>query len=281
MSNIIEFFREMPRRKKLTLLLTSIIVIVLTILFFIFEKPIMRALAPVAEEIRDLKFGYLIIGGIIIASSIPPIPGYGSMIFICGFIYGFPLGFAPAYIFALLGASFSFFVCRSICLGYARKLTKKKSNFQKLALAIEEGGFKIIFLIRLSPFPFPWSNAFFGTIQTVSFWKFFLATALSLPKLLIYIFIGSRFRNLTEEMDSTSRTINYVTLAVGSVLLFFAAWYIYRKMNASVNAAAVKRLIHMEESSSLDRLDLSEIDSSEIYADELVVDEVNERGKLQ
>lgn len=42
MSNIIEFFREMPRRKKLTLLLTSIIVIVLTILFFIFEKPIMR-----------------------------------------------------------------------------------------------------------------------------------------------------------------------------------------------------------------------------------------------
>ncbi|CAB5395385.1 unnamed protein product, partial [Rhizophagus irregularis] len=172
-------------------------------------------------------------------------------------------------------------VCRSICLGYARKLTKKKSNFQKLALAIEEGGFKIIFLIRLSPFPFPWSNAFFGTIQTVSFWKFFLATALSLPKLLIYIFIGSRFRNLTEEMDSTSRTINYVTLAVGSVLLFFAAWYIYRKMNATVNAAAVKRLLQMEESGSLDRLDLSEIDSSEIYADELVVDEVNERGKLQ
>jgi hypothetical protein len=42
MSNIIEFFREMPRRKKITLLLTSIIVIVLTILFFIFEKPIMR-----------------------------------------------------------------------------------------------------------------------------------------------------------------------------------------------------------------------------------------------
>lgn len=35
-------------------------------------------------------------------------------------------------------------ICRSICLGYARKLTKKKSNFQKLALAIEEGGFKVV-----------------------------------------------------------------------------------------------------------------------------------------
>ena len=41
MSNIIEFFREMPRRKKITLLLISIIVIILTTLFFIFEKPIM------------------------------------------------------------------------------------------------------------------------------------------------------------------------------------------------------------------------------------------------
>ena len=34
-------------------------------------------------------------------------------------------------------------VCRSICLGYARNLAKKKGNFQKLALAIEEGGFKV------------------------------------------------------------------------------------------------------------------------------------------
>ncbi len=34
-------------------------------------------------------------------------------------------------------------VCRSICLSCARKLAKKQSNFQKLALAIEEDGFKV------------------------------------------------------------------------------------------------------------------------------------------
>jgi hypothetical protein len=42
MSSTIEFFRKMPRRKKLTLLLSLIIVITLTILFFVFERPIMR-----------------------------------------------------------------------------------------------------------------------------------------------------------------------------------------------------------------------------------------------
>lgn len=78
-------------------------------------------------------------------------------------------------------------------------------------------------------------------------------------------------------MDSTSRTINYITLAVSSILLFFAVWYIYRKMNATVNAA-VKRLMEMEESGSIDRLDLSEDGSSELYGDELVY-ESDERGK--
>ncbi|CAI2192168.1 5120_t:CDS:2, partial [Funneliformis geosporum] len=222
-------------------------------------------IAPIAEEMRDLKFGFLIIGGIIIISSIPPVPGYGSTIIICGYIYGFPLGFIPAFFSALLGASFSFYLCRTICLGYARKLAKKQSNFQKLSLAIEEGGFKIIFLIRLSPFPFPWSNAFFGTIQSVSFWKFFIATALSLPKLLIYIFMGSRFRNLSEEMDTTSRIINYVTLAVGFVLLFFAAWYIYNKMNETVEKAASQRFIQ--------KIDMENNGGLVGLGDELVVDE--------
>ncbi|CAG8508615.1 5551_t:CDS:2 [Funneliformis mosseae] len=211
-------------------------------------------ITPLADKVRDLKFGYLIIGGIIIISSIPPIPGYGSFVLICGYIYGFPLGFIPAFISALLGATVSFYLCRTICLGYARKLSKKQSNFQKLSLAIEEGGLKIIILIRLCPFPFTWSNAFFGTIQSISFWKFFIATALSLPKLLIFVFMGSRFRNLAEEMDSTSRIINYVTIGVGIIIFCFAAWYIYNKMNTIVENAAAKRFIQKDDMASKDNL---------------------------
>jgi len=103
--------------------------------------------------------------------------------------------------------------------------------------------------MRLSPLPFGLSNAFFGTIQTVSFWNFFLATAISLLKLLVHIFIGSRFGKLTEDMDSTSSIVNYVSLAVGFILLFFAAWYIYNKMNASVEAAAKMSMIDGHSSS--------------------------------
>ncbi|CAG8656830.1 3015_t:CDS:2, partial [Acaulospora morrowiae] len=117
------------------------------------------------------------------------------------------------------------------------KLANKGGNFQKLSMAIEEGGFKFILLLRLTPFPYPYSNAFFASVQSINFRDFFLATAISLVKLLILVFIGSRFRNLSAEMDQTSRIINYVSVAVGLSLFAFAAWYIYRKMSMAVEQA--------------------------------------------
>jgi hypothetical protein len=130
----------------------------------------------------------------------------------------------------------------------------------------------------LSPFPFPWSNGFFGTIQTVGFWKFMLATAISLLKLVIHTFIGSRFGKLTGDMDPTSRTINYVSLTLSFIILIIAAWYIYKKMNSSVEKVSAKRA--MDESA----INLSEIGSSDLLVrpgDELVVDETGEHGKIQ
>ncbi len=76
-------------------------------------------------------------------------------------------------------------------------------------------------------------------------------------------------------MDPTSRIINYVSLAVGLIFLLIAAWYIYNKMNTTVEQAASKRFIQKMEQNSFVGLEVSESDSSELYGDELVIDESN------
>jgi hypothetical protein len=100
-----------------------------------------------------------------------------------------------------------------------------------------------MFLIRLSPFPFTYSNAFFASVDSVSFVNFFIVTAITLPKILIHVFIGSRFHNLSDEMDTTSKIIDYVTIGVGILLFFIATYYTYNKMNKVVEKAAAKRFL--------------------------------------
>ncbi|CAH1763006.1 4788_t:CDS:2, partial [Entrophospora sp. SA101] len=234
---------------------------------------ILAAIAPVAAKFREIKYGSLIISACIIVSSIPPIPGYSTTILLSGFAYGFPMGFLPVYPAALIGASLSFFICRLLCLGRATKMAEKQGNFYKLSLAIEEGGFWVIFLIRLSPFPFTYSNAFFAAVQSVSFTKFFIVTAITLPKILIHIFIGSRLHNLADEMDPTSRIVNYVSLGVGILFLFVATYIIYNKMNKVVEKAAAKRFLEKGDVESAFETD-NEDDGSILYVgDETVVEE--------
>lgn len=43
-------------------------------------------------------------------------------------------------------------------------------------LILPETGLPLIVLLRLCPFPYPYSNAFFASIETVSLQEFMLAT---------------------------------------------------------------------------------------------------------
>ena len=71
---------------------------------------------------------------------------------------------------------------------------------------------------------------------------FLLATVLSLPKLLAHIFIGSRLGELSSQnMDKTSRLINYLTIFIGGLLFIIATWYVYKKTNEIAAAAAKRR----------------------------------------
>ncbi|CAG8560620.1 9839_t:CDS:2 [Paraglomus occultum] len=230
-------------KQRWLLAIGTLLVIALVVLFFVFEEPIMKALAPFAESVRSTRYGYLIMGGLVALSSFPPIPGYSALVLACGFIYGFPLGFVPAFAGAVIGATASFWLFRKAFKKYVRRLLANRGNFAALSVAVQEGGFKIIFLIRLSPFPFTYSNAFFASLHTVSFPTFLLATVLSLPKLFAHIFIGSRLGNLSlKNMDKTSKLVNYLTIAIGGLLFIIATYYVYQKTNKIAKEAAKRRI---------------------------------------
>lgn len=63
------------------------------ILFLIYNEKIFGSLLPVAKKWRDIRAGWLILWALIFTVSFPPLIGYGSLVTIAGFVYGFPNGY--------------------------------------------------------------------------------------------------------------------------------------------------------------------------------------------
>ncbi|KAG0011073.1 Tlg2-vesicle protein, partial [Podila clonocystis] len=137
---------------------------------------------------------------------------YGVVTMIAGFCFGFPKG--------LYRLAFS---------GYIRRKFQDDVEYQELTKAVDKDGFYILFLIRLSSFPFALLNAIFGAMTNVPYWKFIVATILSTPRLFLPIYIGHNISNLADpEIKGTDRTLKWIGNIAGLVIALAVGYYIYR-----------------------------------------------------
>ncbi|KGF85744.1 TVP38/TMEM64 family protein [Prochlorococcus marinus] len=145
-----------------------------------------------------------------------------------GFLYGSYLGSIIVFISASIGASAAFFLSKTF---FAKKLKNLFSRYPKLSIMekiVEKGGFKLIFLARLSPiFPFSILNYFYG-LNNIKFRDFFLGLLGIIPGTFLYCSIGSLAKSLQELKNVQSPNNLYMTL-IGvvstSLVVYFLAKY--------------------------------------------------------
>ncbi|KAG0289526.1 hypothetical protein BGZ96_006956 [Linnemannia gamsii] len=128
-------------------------------------------------------------------TAFPPVFGYSSLITMSGYVYGFKLGLFIAYTSALLGSIACFYLCRRWFKVQVRALMAKKQSMKSVVKAVEKRGFKLMILIRLAPYPFNVMNALLSATH-IPLSTFSLATALSLTKLALHVYIGSTLSSL-------------------------------------------------------------------------------------
>jgi len=124
----------------------------------------------------------------------------------------------------------SFLASRTILSAYVHRLVGEDKRFTALALTLKHDGLKILCMIRFCPLPYSLSNAAMSTFPGVNPLMFALATAISTPKLLIHVFIGSRMASIADgHQDSSTKIINYVSITLGMAVGAAAGWIIYRR----------------------------------------------------
>ncbi|TDL29433.1 Golgi apparatus membrane protein TVP38 [Rickenella mellea] len=214
--------------------------VALAYLLFIFgPSNIAQKLYDLAQELRNYRFGWLILGTFMVITSYPPLVGYSTSVSLCGFAYGIK-GFLLAGSSAILGSAIVFITLRLMFKQKLQSWTRQNVKWQALETVIRAKGLPLIILIRLSPFP-PWvySNAMFASIEAVALWQFVIATLCTLPKLLLTVFIGSRIAQFSDgetrgQMDPTTKIINIVSIVLGISIGLGTGWLVYRLMQAQI-----------------------------------------------
>jgi uncharacterized membrane protein YdjX (TVP38/TMEM64 family) len=117
----------------------------------------------------------------------------GSVLTIgAGFIFGLGLGVVAVSIGSVAGAALAFLASRYLARKKIESLARRNEKFASIDRAIGEQGWKLVFLLRLSPLiPFNLSNYFYG-ITAIKFWPYVLASWIGmLPGTVLYVYLGT------------------------------------------------------------------------------------------
>ncbi|KAH0840033.1 Golgi apparatus membrane protein TVP38 [Lanmaoa asiatica] len=217
------------------------------IAFIVLVTPsrIAQSMYDLAVVIRRLPYGSFILIAANVLISFPPFIGHSTLMNLCGFTYGMQ-GFIPAAISTIGGSALVFVVLRSLFSNRLRKWAPTNEKWAALEAVIRARGLPLIILIRISSFP-PWvySNSLFASIESVSLTQFIFATLFVLPRVMIYVFVGSRIASLSDgeqrsRMDATTMFINGSLIAGGIVISIISSsvvyYYVHREIDLLHNS---------------------------------------------
>ena len=137
-----------------------------------------------------------------------------------GYLFGLGEGGVVVLIAATLAASVSFFIGKTFLRSWVENILSNNPKLSKIDNAIGQQGFKLLFLIRLSPlFPFALSNYVYGA-SSISFPNFFWSTLFGFfPGTMALIYTGMVGKELTLGSGSDSSQPWYIYAAGFGVIL--------------------------------------------------------------
>lgn len=233
--NALRIYLSLPLIQRLAVLVALAVAFALGIVFLIYSHKIFSALGPFAKTWRETPGGWLLIWFATIGTGFPPVIGYSTCVTVAGFVYGFPAGWPIAASATVVGSTAAFMASRGVLKGYVHRLVGQDKRFIALGQVLRRDGIGVLAMIRLCPLPYSLSNGFLATVGSISPVRFAAATAVTTPKLLVHVFIGSRLALLAESGDKMTgfdKFINYASMFIGGAVGFTVGLLIYKRTMA-------------------------------------------------
>ena len=135
-------------------------------------------------------WGPVALAGIYVIATILFVPGT-ILTLVAGGVFGLVVGFITVSIASTMGAALAFLISRYFARDKVSEMAKDSRHFDAMDKAIEEGGWKVVGLLRLSPaIPFNIQNYLYG-LTKVKFWEYVLTSWIAMmPGTFMYVYLG-------------------------------------------------------------------------------------------
>lgn len=216
----------------------TIFVATLTGLFLAFKfLPLNETLGSFFEKIQTLGvWGPVLMAATYIVATVLMVPGT-ILSLGAGFAFGLTVGILAVSVGSVLGALLAFLVGRNMARDFVEQKASQFPKFAAVDQAVEQAGFKIVLLTRLSPaFPFNVLNYLFSITKVRTRDYFFASWIGMLPGTIMYVYLGTAIKNLADLAAGRfdGGTSQKILLGVGLLATVIVTIYITRLARAAI-----------------------------------------------
>ncbi|KAF7331950.1 hypothetical protein MKEN_00075300 [Mycena kentingensis (nom. inval.)] len=174
---------------------------------------------------RDEQLGAAVLFSLIFITTFPPVPMYSTLIMLAGYTYGAFLGAVISYFAALVGAIVVFIISRTLLREWITRWLDSACTIKRVVRAVEKRP-RLLFLVRLAPYPYNVMNCLLAASPTLTFKTYTLCTAASLFKVIIHTTLGASIHSFKDyhssegiqEEDGSANTVARISTIVGVIL---------------------------------------------------------------
>ena len=159
--------------------------------------PVGELLTPMLEWVRSLgDLGPVLLVAVYAIATVLMVPGV-LLTLAAGFLFGLAIGTLVVMAGSVGGAVLAFLAGRYLARGYVERLASRFPRFAIIDQAVEQRGFQVVLLTRLSPLlPFNVLNYLFGATR-VSLGVYALASWIGMaPGTVMYVYFGAAAKDL-------------------------------------------------------------------------------------
>lgn len=158
-----------------------------------------------------------------------------------GFIFGMQEGLLSITAGTAAGAALNFLAARHVVRDKFAERIGRNAKFRSIDEALGEKGWRIIFLLRLCPIPFGFSNFAYG-LTAIAFWPYFAATVVAIiPANIFFVWLGSTAQASLEAVLGNQRPrhpFEYALMGIGMVAGLAAMTSIGKTAKKALNKSA-------------------------------------------
>jgi uncharacterized membrane protein YdjX (TVP38/TMEM64 family) len=185
---------------------------------------------------RDLgPLGVVVFGLAYVVGTVVFAPGV-AMSILAGLVFGW-WGIPIVLVSASIGTSLAFLIARYLARDAVARRLEGRPRLQAVDKAVDEEGWKVVALVRLSPaVPFGLQNYFFG-LTSVGFWPYAAATLFGIvPGTALYVSLGALGQG--SATGASAGVAGWLLFGVGALATVAVTVLVGRKVKAKLRDRA-------------------------------------------